>query len=112
MKSFWRVTSLSKIDNDDHKFVSSMEAYNYPFFATSFMPDMPAFNPTSYSSNKIKTIQAMENFVNVFTGMSRSNPTVFKDVAKILDMQARYSQAYRSKIDHSFMNVWPSMKDS
>ncbi|CAH1792999.1 unnamed protein product [Owenia fusiformis] len=86
LKSFYRVISTNK-DRKGKEYISTMEAYNYPFYGTQWHPEKnnfawtPSFN-VDHSIDGVKVGQYMANF---FVNEARKSQHKFLNVTREQD---------------------------
>ena len=83
LNSFWNVSALSTNPNDGTPFVASIEAKNYPIYATQFHPEKPSelWVDGVDINHSWESIQLQEHFGKFFVEMARANPNTFGDFA-------------------------------
>ena len=76
LKNFWSVTSTHKLPSDGRDFVASIEAKDYPIYATMFHPEKAAniFYENDGINHSWENIQLMQHFSKQFMLMARQNP--------------------------------------
>lgn len=74
LKNFWDVTATSQMPNGTH-FVASIEAKNYPIFATQFHPEKPSelWVDGDNINHSWESIRMQEHFSELFVSMTRAN---------------------------------------
>ena len=82
LKAFWDVTSQSRVPNNGTAFVATIEAKNYPIYATQFHPEKTSELWTNYDiDHSWESINLHKHFSKMFVGMSRANSNTFGDYA-------------------------------
>jgi gamma-glutamyl hydrolase len=78
LSSFWDVTATSAMPNGTH-FVASIEAKDYPIFATQFHPEQPSsLWVDNYGVNHSwQAIQTMDVFGRFFVELARTNKNTY-----------------------------------
>ena len=78
LRYFWDVTSISYMP-DGRAFVASIEAKDYPFFATQFHPEKPnsIFFDNVGLNHSWESIQTLQGFSKLMLRMSRNNLNSF-----------------------------------
>lgn len=82
LKQFWDVTSHSVFttsEGNHEKFIASIEAKEYPFFATQFHPEKPSqdwFDGKDINHSH-ESIELQQHFSKLFIDMARANPNTF-----------------------------------
>jgi gamma-glutamyl hydrolase len=84
LREFWDVTSVSYMP-DGRPFVASIEAKNYPIFATQFHPEK-ASTVFYYSGDEVnhswESIELMSHFSKLMMKMARNNDNTFGDFSE------------------------------
>jgi len=77
--SMFKVTSVS-YDEKGQQFVSSMEAYNYPFFGVQFHPEKPqnVFYPSANVDHSELSMEYNRYFADFFVDQARHNLNSYK----------------------------------
>uniref|UniRef100_A0A7S3IFR7 folate gamma-glutamyl hydrolase n=1 Tax=Strombidium inclinatum TaxID=197538 RepID=A0A7S3IFR7_9SPIT len=75
LKQFWDVTAVSLMPNNGTAFVASIEAKEYPMFATQFHPEKPSelWVDGRAINHEWESIELQRHFSELLVGMARTN---------------------------------------
>jgi gamma-glutamyl hydrolase len=76
IRTFWRLISTS-FTGDGVEFVSTVEAYDYPYFMTQYHPEKNSFEWRIGAKRTYNAISVEQKFVNTFVRFARQNSNRF-----------------------------------
>ena len=89
LASFYRLTSVSyepgSTPEDSRPFTATVEAYDYPFFATGFHPEktLEMYNDNSGVNHSWESIRLNRYFTDHFMSYARQNTNYWGDFAEV-----------------------------
>ena len=105
LKQFWDVTAHSFMPNGT-AFIASVEAKDYPIFATQYHPEKPTqdwFDGKNINHSH-ESIELQQHFSKVFVDMARANPNTFGNFSEtdqhvisnyeVINTLTAYSEVY------------------
>lgn len=104
MKNFWKLitTSLTK---DKVEFVSTVEAYDYPYFMTQYHPEKNSYEWRISAKRTYNAISVEQKFINQFIKVARSNKNRFSEVELSQKSIYNYNPTL-TPLEYSFVQVY------
>jgi gamma-glutamyl hydrolase len=78
IRSFWKLITTS-FTSDGVEFVSTVEAYDYPYFMTQYHPEKNSFEWNINAKRTYNAISVEQKFINQFVKIARLNKNRFAD---------------------------------
>ncbi len=105
IRSFWKLISTS-FTADGVEFVSTVEAYDYPYFMTQYHPEKNSFEWNINAKRSYNAISVEQKFINQFVKVARLSKNRFSDENEMNSMLIYNFQAYYSPEDPDFIQSY------
>jgi gamma-glutamyl hydrolase len=105
LSNFWNLVSTS-VSPAGEEFVSTLEAKNYPFFASQYHPEK---NPYEWRIPAVRTYNAIliEQWVfNIFAEVARQNKNTFKSEDELKKLLIYNYQPLYTTPDYDFVQIY------
>lgn len=105
MNNFWNLVSTSTCP-DGTEFVSTLEAKNYPFFATQYHPEKNPYEWRIPASRTYNAVLSEQYVFNLFTAVARKNKNEFKTDAALKKYIIYNFQPVYTTPDYDFVQIY------
>lgn len=105
INSFWRLISTSKTA-DGVEFVSTVEAFNYPYIMTQYHPEKNSFEWHINATRTYNAISVEQKFINQFVKTARLNTNRFTDENEWNSLSIYNFQMLFTPNDADFLQVY------
>lgn len=105
INSFWKLVSTSKTA-DGVEFVSTVEAFNYPYIMTQYHPEKNSFEWHINATRTYNAISVEQKFINQFVKVARLNTNRFTDESEWTRLSIYNFQTLFTPNDADFIQVY------
>lgn len=105
INQFWKLVSTS-FTKDGVEFVSTAEAFNYPYFLTQYHPEKNSFEWHINATRTYNAISVEQKFINQFVKFARLSPNRFINETEWTSKSIYNFQAIFTPNDADFIQVY------